>query len=67
MAQRTTLLAAMWEAGGDADLILERLESGDLRLIGTFKGDEAAMVRDARGSANPGDEKRPDGDRRAGN
>ena len=50
MAQEATLLEAMWEAGGDADLILERLESGHLQLAGTFKGDEAAMVR---GAENP--------------
>ena len=41
MAQRATLLEAMWEGGGDAELILERLESGDLRLIGNFMGSAA--------------------------
>ena len=50
MAQKTTLLEAMWDAGGDAELILEHLESGHLQLAGTFKGDEAAMVR---GAENP--------------
>ena len=56
MAQRATLLEAMWEGGGDAERILERLESGDLRLIGNFMGREAELVRDARN--------RPDGRRR---
>jgi hypothetical protein len=55
MAQRSTLLEAMWEGGGDAERILERLESGDLRLIGNFMGREAELVRNARESAQTGE------------
>ncbi len=47
MQQKSTLLAAMWESGGDAEAILARLESGDLQLTGNFKGREAEMVREA--------------------
>ena len=54
MAQKT-LLAAMWEAGGDADAIRERLESGDLQLTGNFKGRELEIARDSRDEPQPGD------------
>lgn len=45
---RETLLAAMWESGGDEDEILRMLEAGELVLTGNFKGHEAEVVADAR-------------------
>jgi hypothetical protein len=55
MIQRTTLLAAVWESGGNADAILSRLESGDLQLTGNFKGHENEIVADAQETAQFGD------------
>ena len=55
MIQRTTLLAAVWESGGNADAILARLESGELHLTGNFKGHENEIVRDAQEIAQAGD------------
>ena len=52
---RSTLLAAVWESGGDFAAILARLESGDLQLTGNFKGEESEVVRDAQETPQPGD------------
>ncbi len=50
-AEKTTLLDAMWNTGGDADSaaaeITERLESGRLVLTGNFKGREAELTAEA--------------------
>ena len=45
---QTTLLAAIWENGGNEAAILDALESGDLKLTGNFKGRESEISRDAR-------------------
>ena len=55
MVEKTTLLAAVWESGGDADAILSRLESGQLELTGNFKGRENEIVSDAQETAQAGD------------
>jgi len=47
MVERNTLLAAMWEAGGNEAEIVARLESGDLELTGNFKGREAELTAEA--------------------
>ena len=47
MVEKTTLLKAVWESGGDVAAILSRLESGQLQLTGNFKGHEAEIVREA--------------------
>ena len=52
---QTTLLAAVWESGGNADAILSRLGSGELQLTGNFKGRENEIVRDAQEIAQAGD------------
>ena len=52
MAEQT-LLAAMWESGGDAEAIRAKLEKGDLQLTGNFKGCEREIVRDS--APEPGD------------
>jgi hypothetical protein len=53
MAEQTTLLAAMWESGGDAEAIRAKLKKGDLQLIGNFKGWEREIARDS--APEPGD------------
>ncbi len=52
---RQTLLAAMWESGGNAAAILSRLESGQLKLTGNFEGHEKEIVSDAQETAQAGD------------
>jgi hypothetical protein len=44
----STLLAAVWEVGGDEEAILAALEAGELELAGNFKGHEAELVEGAR-------------------
>jgi hypothetical protein len=50
-AEKTTLLAAMWDTDGDAESatseIVARLESGKLQLTGNFKGHEAEIAAEA--------------------
>jgi len=51
VAQKTTLLDAVWNADGDAETvaaeITERLDSGRLVLTGNFKGREAELTAEA--------------------
>jgi hypothetical protein len=47
MVEKTTLLAAVWENGGNVEEIRARLESGDLVLTGNFKGQEAEIAAEA--------------------
>ncbi len=51
MAQKTTLLEAVWNADGDAETVVAqvtaRLESGNLQLTGNFKGHEAEIAAEA--------------------
>jgi hypothetical protein len=47
MVERTTLLKAVWENGGNVEDIRARLESGELVLTGNFKGQEAEIVAEA--------------------
>lgn len=47
MVEKNTLLAAVWENGGNVEEIRARLESGALELIGNFKGHEAEIVAEA--------------------
>ena len=51
MAEKTTLLEAVWNADGDAETvaaqITARLESGKLQLTGNFKGREAELIAEA--------------------
>ncbi len=47
MVEKTTLLAAVWESGGNVEEIRARLESGDLILTGNFKGQEAEIAAEA--------------------
>ncbi len=42
-----TLLAAVWENGGNVEEIRARLENGELQLIGNFKGHEAEIAAEA--------------------
>lgn len=44
----STLLAAMWESGGEEEAILLALESGELVLTGAFKSREAELAAAAR-------------------
>ena len=55
MTQKSTLLAAIWESGGNADAILARLENGQLELIGNFAGCENEIVSNAQETAQAGD------------
>ncbi len=47
MTRQSTLLAAMWESGGNVEEIIADLESGKLQLTGNFKGRELEIARDA--------------------
>ena len=47
MMQKTTLLAAVWENGGNVEDIRARLENGELILTGNFKGQEAEIAHQA--------------------
>jgi hypothetical protein len=47
MVEKTTLLNAIWNADGNADEIIARLESGEIELTGNFKGREREIARDA--------------------
>lgn len=47
MTRQSTLLAAIWERGGNFEEITADLESGKLQLTGNFKGRELEIARDA--------------------
>lgn len=44
----STLLDALWESGGDAESVAADLESGSLRLTGSFREREADVASDFR-------------------
>lgn len=43
-----TLLETLWASSGDAEEVVERLATGELRLSGNFRGREAEVVEDYR-------------------
>jgi hypothetical protein len=62
--QRNTLLAEMWHVRGDSEVIISRLESGDLILTGNFRGREQEIASQARNeeASPPGESGPPRGD-----
>ena len=48
MAQKSTLLAALWDARGDDRAIVRKLERGELKLTGNFKDREREIVEEIR-------------------
>ena len=48
MTQKSTLLAALWNARGDDRAIVRNMERGDLKLTGNFKYREREIVEEIR-------------------